>query len=157
MSRLIRLILALALAGAALTAAIAQHYYDPDESGHGLTVQSVGDRYVAQWYFHDGEQTRWIASDVCHYGDPCEVWTVSASGFPAGNADLVEAGEIVIDQTGGGVLLTYDLEIEHIGCWTLPGPLPPQCRDEHGNQDPSLIYQRGFAAAGSAEMEVLVE
>ncbi len=157
MSRLIQLLLALTLAGAALMAAAQSSYYDADEPGHGVTVQAVGDRYAAQWYFHDGDQTCWVASDVCHYGEPCEVWTVRARGFPARGADLVEAGAFILDRTDGGALLTYDLNIEHVGCWELPGPLPPQCRDENGDPDRGRVYQRGFVASGAIELDVLIE
>lgn len=156
MSRLIQILLALALAGAALTAAAQSSYYDPDESGHGVTVQAVGDRYVAQWYFHDGQQTRWVASDVCHYGESCEVWTVRASGFPARRADLVEAGAFILDRTADGALLTYDLEIEGVDCsQVLPGPLPAECVNPDGSRN--WDHNDTFSAAGAIELDVLIE
>ena len=134
----------------------AQHYYQPDQPGHGLTVQSVGSGYVAQWYTHDGDQQRWFISDVCAYGEPCPAYAVRASGFPAVNASLIDVGTITLIPDGDGVILDYDLSVREIGCWTLPGPLPPQCRDDDG-PNRSLVYQQGFDASGTVSLELLVD
>lgn len=152
---LIQTLIPLVLIGIALTA-VAQHYYQPDQPGHGLTVQPVGSGYVAQWYVHDGHQQRWLVSDVCSYGDTCPVFAVDANGFPAVAAEPVEAGNIILDEIDGGVLLTYDLYIEGVDCTRLlPGPLPSECINEDGSRN--WEYDDSFEASGSAHFEVLVE
>lgn len=155
MSRLIQLLFAFALAGIA-SIAIAQHYYQPDQPGHGLTVQAVGSGYAAQWYAHDGDGQRWFASDVCDYGDSCPVFVTDGNGFPAVGAEIVEAGYIVLDRIEQGVLLTYDLEIEGVDCsQVLPAPLPPQCVNPDGSRN--WDYKETFSASGAIELDVLIE
>jgi hypothetical protein len=143
----------------ALSAPVAaQHYYQPDQPGHGLTVQAVGSGYVAQWYVHDGDRQRWVSSDVCEYGEPCPVYAVDANGFPAVGAKLVEAGHITLDRDGDGLLLTYDLFIEQEDCADLMvGPLPPECRDADGNRLWDAVIQPGLDQSGSVELELLVD
>jgi len=136
----------------------AQHYYDPDQPGHGLTVQSVGSGYVAQWYAHDGDRQRWVASDVCDYGEPCPVYAVDANGFPAVGAKLVEAGHIILDRNGDGLLLTYDLHIEQEDCAEIMvGPLPPECRDADGNRIWDAVIHPGLDESGAVYLERLVD
>ena len=138
--------------------AYSQHFYDPDQPGHGLTVQAVGSGYVAQWYAHDGDRQRWVASDVCDYGDGCPVYAVDANGFPAVGAKLVEAGHIILDRDGDGLLLTYGLHIEQEDCSDpMVGPLPAECRDADGNRIWDAVIHPGLDESGAVYLERLVD
>lgn len=136
---------------------LAGQWYEPDNAGHGLSWDAIGDQYQAQWYFHDGTSTRWVVTDVCDFGEECPLYTIAAYAFPDHGATAVDAGEIVIDRIGADVLVTYDIHIPEIGCWSLPGQLPPVCRDAWGVSDVSLIYRRGVSEAGMMLLEALVE
>lgn len=138
-------------------AVAAAMYYDPQQPGHGIDLTQVGDKYTLTWYFHDGNHTRWIASDVCDYGDLCPVWTVAARSFPAVGAQLVEAGHVSVTQEGEGLRLAYDLHLDRKTCAHLPGPHPPECRNDDGtvNRDLALVYE--LDEAGSFDLELLAE
>lgn len=153
MKTLITTLIALVLAGPVM----ASHFYEPAQPGHGITVQEVDGGFAAQWYFHDGDITRWVASDVCDYGEACPVWTVDANGFPAVGGELVEAGTITLFSDEDTLLVDYDLDIEEVVCGLLPGPLPPDCKDDDGNLDQSAVLVPGFEASGIIMMELLAE
>ena len=135
----------------------AGHWYEPEQPGHGMTIQAVGSEYAAQWYFHDGDMTRWVASDVCRYGEPCPVFTVDANGFPAVGAELVEAGEITLVQDGEALLVEYALDVEEVVCGFLPGPFPAECRNDDGSLNPAKVLIPGLQAEGALELEPLVD
>lgn len=156
MSRFVQLILALAIL-AAPTIASSGTYYDPDQPGHGVTVIDVGDRYTAQWFFHDGDQARWLASDVCDWGTPCSVWTVDADGFPAVGAGLIDAGSIILERDGSFLKVDYDLDIEEVLCGLLPGPLPPECRAPGGEPASGNVLVPGFGKSGTVVLRLLAE
>lgn len=152
-------LLALVLIGMASVVAAAQHWYEPDQPGHGVTVQEVGDGWVvAQWYAHDGEGQRWFHTDNFQWGDPVEVFVVEADGWPADGAELVEAGEITLTPDGDSLILEYDLFIEEIDCGqVMVGPLPPDCLDADGNRLSDVVLQRGLDESGAVVLEPLIE
>jgi|SRR5690625_440857 len=148
-----------ALCFVALTGAVlGAMWYNPAQSGHGLTVESIGDKYLATWYFHDGEGTRWVTSDVCRYGEPCQVWTISAASFPAGQAALVEAGYIALVPEDDNLRLVYSLDIAGTKCTELPAPYPPSCRGPDGRTaDKNAWWVKPLAVEGSEMLDLLIE
>lgn len=139
-------------------AASAAQWYEPAQAGHGLTVEAVGDQYLATWVTHDGRNARWITSDLCVWGEACPVWTVAARSFPAVAARLVEAGTITLIPAGdGSLLMEYDLDIPGVACSGLPGPLPPECRGEDGRTAAPWWWVEPLEAAGDLSLELLIE
>lgn len=135
----------------------AQQYYSPDEPGHGVAVQRVGEAYTLQWFFHDGQSTGWVVSDLCLPGEVCEAFTVDAVAFPAAQAALVDAGAVEVLFTDGGLEMTYDIDIPALRCSDLPGPLPPGCYNNDGERDRSIELRKGLQESGELILEVLVE
>lgn len=138
-------------------AASAAMFYESDQPGHGVDITQVGDAYTLTWHFHDGQSTRWIASDVCDYGEPCEVWTLAARAFPAVGAYLVEAGSIRVQREGDQLQLEYDLDVAQVACYSLPGPHPPECRRDDGTVDRSIILVPELKESGSLGLVLLAE
>src|SRR5690625_7788956 len=65
-----RILFFVVLMSRAMAAGAAQ-WYEPGQAGHGLTVEAVGDQYLATWVTHDGRNARWITSDLCVWGEEC--------------------------------------------------------------------------------------
>lgn len=135
---------------------LAAMFYDPALPGHGVTITPIGDEYVAEWYFHDGDGQRWVISDVCEWSAKCPIWAVRATRFPAVGSKLIDAGHIVLDWASESkVVMTYDLDIPEYSCANLPGPFPPECRDDGGNPDRTKVVDKGFAHAGVIQLDLL--
>lgn len=135
-----RLILAAVLVGAALFAHALEPehsgaWYDPDNSGHGITLHVWDGGAVYWWFSYEQTGSTWLMSNVFTDGIHTLFWPQSHQFPVAHSVVMYEAGTAVLSETPTGLNLKYSVLL---GCGVEFSPVPPWCdkfADSQGSID----------------------
>lgn len=151
------LVLILLFSAPALASDLDNVWSDPDQQGHGLVIQELGNgQHKVYWYAHcpelgeEPEQCwfesgeKWMDGDTRSY----QMHRPHSYGLPVGPSVTLGPPDttLAIELTQDGLIVEWEIQIPEVRCSALPGPRPPQCED-------GGVAYRAIQHSGSAVMQ----
>lgn len=125
MKRMIVFLFALVLCGTAF-ALEPEHtgsWYDPDNSGYGITLHAWEDGAVFWFFSHGPAGNLWLMSDVSDAGLFTMYWP-NSNQFPVGQLHMQEVGWATLTPVDDTLVIKWNLVID---CGLQASPVPPWC------------------------------